>query len=272
MASDRLTTAPSGAASQLGPSEIAVLHLLQEDAAATGARVLMRALEPRGIFLSQASISRLLRRLDELGLTSPIDRKGRVLTPKGRALVEDLARREARATELSEALDITHVEQLLDLLRARRGLEREIVLAAVERATDADIDALERAWVQHTEMVNESEYRGAVANEFHKLLVKATHSSLFETVSEVILYDALSALDPLLFLITSWNGTVRDAPDEHRMLVDALRARDGSRAEQILDKHLSRLITEVEDFREKDRDGLFASFLSLTNGSYANQR
>lgn len=249
---------------RLNAAEASVLQLLRGHDEPKGARIVMRELRPFGIDLSQASVSRLLVRLDDLGLTVSVGGKGRVLTPAGRSMAGMLLKQETRTTGLSVALDVTHIEQLLDLLRARRGLEREIVLVAAERATPDDLVELERAWRDHAEMVKESNYRGRVANEFHKVLVRSAHSALFETLSAAILYDALDALDPLLFLITSWNGTVREAPDEHHLIVDALRARDAETAQVILDGHLSRLITEVEELRDKDRDGLFANFLSFT--------
>lgn len=252
---------------KLTVSERALVMLLRKTSAPLGARVVMRELTAIGISISEASTSRLLLRLDELGLTVPVGKKGRVLTDYGRTLAEGEYKQSTRTAELNRALDVTHVEQLIDLLRARRGLEREIVLLVCERASAQDFEALENSWCMHTEMVHSGQYRGIVANEFHKLLVKAAHSQLFEALSTVILYDALDELDPLLYLITSWGGTVEAAPDEHKMLIDALRKRDAIGAQTILDNHLTRLIQEVENFRNKDEAGLFASFLSLTTNN-----
>lgn len=249
---------------RLTEAEASVLKSLRSYEEPRGARVVMRELNEQGFDLSQASVSRLLSRLDEAGFTASVGRKGRILTPSGRSLADTMLKQDARATGLSTALDVTHIEQLLDLLRARRGIEREIVRVAAKRATAADLDKLEKAWLDHEAMVQESSYRGRVANKFHKVLVRTAHSALFETLSAAILYDALDALDPLLFLITSWNGTVRDAPDEHRLIVEALRARDADTAERIIDEHLSRLIHEVEAFQKNDQEGLFTSLLSLT--------
>lgn len=170
--------------------------------------------------------------------------KGRVLTDRGRALVNEIVRNRSRGEELSGALDIQHIDQLLDLLRARRGLEREVILLAAERATEEDFVDLEAALNDHRRMVSGESYEGYVANRFHKLLVRCSGSALFEALSSVVLYEALDALDPLLLVVTSLHGTVSNAPNEHRALLEALRRRDATEAQALLDSHLSRLILD----------------------------
>lgn len=250
----------------LSPETVSVLEILAVSAEPRGARLVARELREAGYSMSEPTVSRMLTKLDESGLTSAAGGKGRVLTERGRMLVEEIIRNRSRGEGLSGALDIQHVDQLLDLLRARRGLEREVIVLATERCTEDDLADLESALSDHRHMVSGESYEGYVANRFHKLLVRCSRSTLFEALSTVVLYDALDALDPLLLVVTSLHGTVHDAPDEHRALLEAMRRRDAATAQALLDDHLSRLIEEVEDFKRRDREGLFANLLSLTHG------
>lgn len=246
---------------------IAVLEIIGASSVPRGARYIARELHEAGYTISEPTVSRLLTRLDEAGMTISEGVKGRVLTVRGRTLLTEILRNRSRGEELSGALDIQHIDQLLDLLRARRGIEREVILLAVERATEEDLKDLEDALDEHDQMISDEAYEGYVANKFHKILVRCTGSALFEALSSVVLYEALDALDPLLLVVTSLRGTVSDAPDEHRALLEALRARDARKAQDLLDEHLTRLISEVEDFKQNDSDGAFASLLSLAQGA-----
>ncbi|MGX1695543.1 FCD domain-containing protein [Microbacterium keratanolyticum] len=246
---------------------IAVLEIVGASSVPRGARHVARLLQEAGYTISEPTVSRLLTRLDESGMTIGAGSKGRVLTERGRALLTEILRNRSRGEELSGALNIQHIDQLLDLLRARRGLEREVIVLAVERATEEDLNDLEDALHDHRHMMSGGSYEGYVANRFHKILVRCTGSALFEALSTVVLYEALDALDPLLLVVTSLHGTVSDAPDEHRALLEALRQRDAPRAQALLDEHLSRLISEVEDFKKNDNDGVFSSLLSLAQGA-----
>lgn len=245
-------------------AERIALGVLRTSSTPKGARSIVQELRRQGETMSEASVSRMLSRFDLAGFTEPVERKGRLLTAYGREVAENIHRQNSRSVGLTDALDVTKIDQLIDLLRARRGMESEIVLLAVERASDDDLAKVAAACSEHSKMVDSSDYRCAVANEFHKLLAQSAHSKLFETLSESVLYEALDALDPLLFLITSWRGTVHNAKEEHEMILEALRARDGKRAQTIMHSHLTRLITEVEQFKLADSNGLFESFLTLT--------
>lgn len=251
----------------LSPEDKAVLAILAESRVPRGARVITRDLHKLGHSVSEATVSRILVRLDKAGLTASAGSKGRVLSEQGRVLAGEIDRNRNRVNELSGALDIQHIDQLIDLLRARRGLEREIIMLVAERAEAQDFADLESALSEHRSMVAEESYKGHVANHFHKILVRCSRSALFEALSSVVLYDALDALDPLLLVVTSFHGTVSDAPNEHRAVLEALRRRDGAEAQRLLDAHLSRLIKEVEEFKHRDGEGVFTNLLTLAQAS-----
>src|SRR5690606_28618628 len=128
---------------------IAVLEILARGSVPRGARYVARELREAGYTISEPTVSRILTRLDEAGVTIAAGAKGRVLTERGRAMVSDIVRNRSREEELSGALDIQHIDQLLDLLRARRGLEREVIVLAAERATEEDFADLEAALSDH---------------------------------------------------------------------------------------------------------------------------
>jgi len=64
---------------------IAILKILSESSEALGSTVIARALESRGVHLSERTVRYHLKITDERGFTEPHGRDGRVLTPEGLA-------------------------------------------------------------------------------------------------------------------------------------------------------------------------------------------
>jgi repressor of nif and glnA expression len=64
---------------------IAILKVLSESSEALGSTVIARALESRGVHLSERTVRYHLKITDERGFTEPHGRDGRILTPEGLA-------------------------------------------------------------------------------------------------------------------------------------------------------------------------------------------
>lgn len=178
----------------------------------------------------------------------------------GKGLVELRQGRRARvrpahAGMLSEALSLAVARSNgsgAHLIEVRRPLETEIARLAAERATEAELTAMER---QLTEMDRlgplldaspanaESLVREFIVHdlEFHRLLGVGSHNPVM-----LQLIDALSDLLRETRVRTTWSvvrlgpGTYPNRRD-HWGIFEAVRRNDPARAGELMQKHLDRV-------------------------------
>lgn len=249
--------------SELSRDEAKLMRVFVSHSEPIGARLASRELSDLGLELSEATVSRLFSRLDTRGYTRPVGRKGRLATREGRRRVEEHFRDELTNLQLNKALDIQAVDQLIDLLHTRRGVEGEAAILAAERATPEDLEALRENVKEYEVAVDEQEAFGTLGNDFHRLVLKAAHSPLLETMSAMILNERADLLEPVLLVITTGHGTTGTAPREHAAILEAIERGDGKAAQAALTSHLSRFITEVEEFARTNDNNLFERLLRL---------
>ncbi|UQN14656.1 FadR/GntR family transcriptional regulator [Gulosibacter sp. ACHW.36C] len=178
-------------------------------------------------------------------------------------MAEAALRNELASAKLTRALDIQQVEQLIDLLHVRRGVEREAAVLAASRATPEDLADLRANVEQYDNAVAEHGVDSNLGNDFHRLIIKAAHSPLLETLSNLTLNERIDALEPVLFVITKGHGTIGSDPKEHLAILDALERGDVQEADRVQTEHLTRLITEVEEFARTNDAELFQRILQL---------
>lgn len=247
---------------ELNVDEARMLRVFLEANGPLGARLGARELARLGSQLSEATVSRLFGRLDERGLTAPVGRKGRVLTAEGRRAAENAVLSERTSTGLTIALDVREIHQLIDFLRVRRGLEQEAVVLAAERATEEDLAALAANIEESDKLFQYGDRDFGLSNQFHRMLMAAAHSPLLSAMADIVLSERLDELSEILVAISSATRAGQAGVAEHRLLLEALRRRDGLAARSILNDHLSRLIDQVEDVERKDDAWMLARLLS----------
>lgn len=247
---------------ELSLDEARMLRVFLDADGPLGARLGARELARLGSRLSEATVSRLFGRLDERGLTIPVGRKGRVLTAEGRRAAENALLSERTSTGLTIALDVREIHQLIDFLRVRRGLEQEAVVLAAERATEEDLAELAANIEESDELFRHGDRDYGLSNQFHRMLMVAAHSPLLSAMADIVLSKRLDELSEILVAISSDTQSGRAGVSEHRLLLDALRRRDGQAARSVLIDHLSRLIDQVEEVERKDDARMLERLLS----------
>ena len=122
---------------------------------------------------------------------------------------------------------VLSAELLGSILEPRRTVEPAAAFLAAARATAQEIADLERACDDMGAAEGDLEAFTAADARFHETLLKASHNQVFHQLSSII-HAALSYA-----LHASNRATERhdEALSVHRDLVDALRLRDGVRAE-----------------------------------------
>lgn len=125
---------------------------------------------------------------------------------------------------------------LRDLVEARILVEPEVAAMAADRATDADLRAMEDAiTTARRTRASDDPYFIPSSVAFHLALAQAAKNPvlLFAVNSfRALFHEALSALLPA-------EDMADRAIADHRRLLEAIRARDGERARALMRKHLS---------------------------------
>lgn len=257
--------APSGPSetSRLLPDELVLLMFLGSEGRPVGARLALRALEEHGVSTSEASVSRMLTRLDSLGLTSRVGRKGRMLTKQGERAYRSQVLQVRRSESFDRALELRNITEVLDWLRARRVLESEAVMLATQRRTPATIQQLTEAVEGHEQAAIDGNLGfQTVGMEFHLLIARAAQSPVFEALIESLISSKVEMVEFALDLIVASRGTLGDSAGEHRRLLDAIVAGDPEASRASMVNHLNRLEREVEQFAERSDGAALLTALS----------
>ena len=123
--------------------------------------------------------------------------------------------------------DVLSAELLGSILEARRTVEPAAAFLAAARASTQEIADLERACDDMGAAEDDLEAFTAADTRFHEALLKASHNEVFRQLSSII----HAALSHALHASNRAAGGRDEALGVHRELVEALRLRDGGRAE-----------------------------------------
>ena len=227
--------------------EHTVLHLLDATDGPAGSGTLMERLEDLGFRVSEPTVGRFLRTLDRRGLTERVSNKGRGLTEAGRARLRALCDDDSQVhyqRELMRSIQSTTLDEIVEVLIARRALERETARLAAERAADEDIARLEEAVRAHRAAI---ESGGDVAEadvHFHALVAQASRNRVLAAAIDLIRRDrqVTLTLDAML------RRTTHKYAVGHEGIVSAIRARDASAAERAMLGHIDTVIADLRAY------------------------
>ncbi|MGY4647319.1 GntR family transcriptional regulator [Mycobacterium sp. URHB0021] len=160
--------------------------------------------------VSRTPVREALRRLEQDGL---VERGARGMQVRGRS-----------------------PEEILELYEVRITLEGAAARAAADRRTDLDLLKLERVHSSMMEISTDDPERLATANrKFHEAIWATSHNST--------LVDLLGRLHAHLIRYRETTLTYHDrwasVLDEHRQLIEAIKAGDRERAGRIAEEHMT---------------------------------
>jgi DNA-binding GntR family transcriptional regulator len=127
-------------------------------------------------------------------------------------------------------------EEILELYEVRITLEGAAARAAAERRTDLDLLKLERVHSSMLETSTDDPERLATAN-------RKFHEAIWATSHNATLVDLLGRLHAHLIRYRETTLTYHDrwatVLDEHRQLIEAIKAGDRERAGRIAEEHMT---------------------------------
>lgn len=211
-----------------------------------GAAGMTRLFHAEGYHVSEATMGRFLRQLDELGLTRAINNtKGRVITEAGGQRLDALRterRRSRHGARLLSAVRADDVTELVDLLQVRRLVEVESARLAALRATDDEVEQIVSLGESNIHQADQGDEISAPSMAFHRLLAEASHSRMLTAVTLLLLDPANDPLERMLEELAAQAGVVIDHVTDHQTIASAIGRRDPGEAMRAMSLHMDKLI------------------------------
>jgi len=124
-----------------------------------------------------------------------------------------------------------------DIMEARKAIEHHAIRLACQRATDADLARLTDALGRIIDTIHDAEQGGAADFGFHEAIVQASHSptliTLYASISQLMMRSHLERREKIIQI----EGIEEFLVDHHRLILDAIVARDRVAADNLLEKH-----------------------------------
>lgn len=249
------------AAEFLGPEEYLVLTTVAAASGPVGARAIKRTMRSQGLSISESTASRIMRRLDQGGLTRPVGSKGRILTQLGSHRLAAARARAQLSAEQSVASDVRNLQELVDLLSARRAVDREAARGAALRATEEDIASLGQVLDAHCRQLSEGEIAMQPGLEFHRIIGRACGNRMVTALQSMLLDTRMDHIEAMLDVILGSHHTEEVGLAEHQRILEAIAEHDARKAEAEMQAHMSRLIDETARYTDSDVESVVERML-----------
>lgn len=167
-----------------------------------------------------------------------------LLTPKqGIGTVVNITGPSSYMSALSDHLLLDH-GTVKDFLEARFFVEKTVVRLAAARVSEAEIAAMETLLEQQLEAFRENDVEAFVELDslFHMALARASGNKVFLKFLEAI----QELLHKFIAEVSQLPGALESALRFHQEILNALRCRDGKKAENKISQHLHDVAVRIE--------------------------
>jgi DNA-binding FadR family transcriptional regulator len=139
-----------------------------------------------------------------------------------------------------------------EVIEARRLIEGEVAALAAGTITQAELDELEALVGRMADHSNDQALRERADRSFHLTLARSTRNDAIAGVVES-LWDMRYRSPLCIYLFTLAREMGHEPPeDDHRVILEALRARDPERARDAMRRHLQRVTKSLYHATEHD--------------------
>lgn len=133
---------------------------------------------------------------------------------------------------LAHGSDITS-----DIMEARKAIEHHAIRLACQRATEQDFANIAIALRHIIETIENPDAGGTADFKFHEAIVTASHSptlvTIYASISQLMMRSHLERREKIIQV----EGIEEFLIDHHRLILEALAARDRVRADDLLHQH-----------------------------------
>jgi len=212
-----------------------------------GSSALNFMLQKIGFDASAATVGRLLSDFDDKGMTVKQGYRGRLITERGLSRLKELDEKlkwQDLSAKLYNTLDSQSKDNLIDVLTARRGIEREIARLAAIKATPEDIKSINEAF----NMQLEKAAKGILTFEsdllFHRSIANASKNKVLAAAYEFIWQNGKYS-NVMEYIRNYVGGKI---VTDHGKILDAIVNGNPHEAEQAMVEHIESLISDVDEY------------------------
>ncbi|MFM1652659.1 FCD domain-containing protein [Brevibacillus sp. B_LB10_24] len=232
-------------------TEYLILKHLSHKTEPVGSWVLQTMLAQHQIKASTATIGRMLKTLDSRNLTRLIESQGRVLTEEGQTYIDHLTEELERMRyhkQLISAAQPHDIQELIDLLKARKALECEGAYLAALRRTPEHIEELKNLLKLHEQCVSEQMDPTFHAFDFHRKISEASQNRFIIAAVDILIFENQKLEGSFKNLVTRNRGC--DYGVHHHAIVEAIVEQDSEEAAKLMSQHMEALIEDIEQQRQ----------------------
>ncbi len=224
-----------------------MLTIIRDSAQPVGCGHISRLLQSDGYIISEATVGRLLRDLDDQNLTEKAGFQGRSLSARGLSRLDELENKQrslAWGAEFASALRGHTKEQLLEVLVARRAIESELAYLAAANRSEAEAAQLREILEGQRQALAAGGGAPQEDVDFHALIAAMAGNRVLGAAIALIRQD--TQLSPVLEYI---RRQVKSAVYiDHKRLTEAIAAGRADEARAAMTEHLNNLIQDVEKY------------------------
>jgi len=233
--------------------EFQILEILSEASTPVGAGAIRQSLEDRDISLSEATVGRVLRELDHRGYTKKSGFQGRSLSPEGAERLGNLREERGHAVSanlLLEELRSQGIEKIIDVLVARRAIERETARLAARMVTPEEIENLRSLVAQQEKALLKKESVAPFDAAFHREIARISRNAILAAAVDLIRQDV--KLGPAFEYARKKAASTLGS--DHKAIIEALASHDEDRAEKAMVMHVENTLRDVQRYLEQNPD------------------
>lgn len=143
-------------------------------------------------------------------------------------------------------------ELLLEVLEARKILEREIVALVVKNITDEELDALGEVLQVILEKYREGRRQNMEDKKFHYMVYEYSHNRIMQQ----LILSIRGAMDKLWEFPLNMESPFTETIPLHEKFYQALRARDLKKAEFYNSEILDKMVQDIlkSEYRERQKE------------------
>ncbi|HPD96821.1 MAG TPA: FCD domain-containing protein [Synergistales bacterium] len=232
---------------EFAEQEYFVLHLLSVSAEPLGAGTIKEELARNGMDMSEASVGRFIRDLDNRGITERVGFQGRVLTPLGEERLGELVSEREKIVSTGaflEAVKSREKDMLLEILVARRAIERELAALAAESRSEKDIAVLREILNRQNDLISRGEPMASTDPEFHREVARISGNKVLQSAIEIIRKsgEGASFFEYIRTRVGSRVGS------DHEPVFRAIEAGDPDAAAAAMALHIDNIIRDVRTY------------------------
>lgn len=237
--------------------EYLLMDCLRENDKPVGSYVLKNYLDSRGANSSTATVGRYLKDLDDQGYTVRHSNQGRLLTPLGRSHIhawDEKLERIYYRNAISDAMNISKYEELLDMIRIRVALETEMTRQAAQRAKEEDIAYIYETLARHQQAVDANLDPTDTALEFHLAVAKASHNKSAIAIFDLLILEEKRVEKRFEELVTRERGGVYVV--DHKEIAEEIKNKNADNAANLMAVHVEDIYINISRQVEEMQQGL----------------